>query len=83
MAKEAAGEMEKQKIIPVDKSMLENNGLAGKATAALGNLQSALPKNLDDVKNMKMPELPKEMPKMPSLPKDMPKMPKLPNPFGD
>lgn len=45
MAKEAKGEIEKQKIVAVNKGMLENNGLLGQAQ--------------DAISQVKLPELPK------------------------
>jgi len=58
MAKEASGDIEKQKIVPVNKAMLENGGLVQQATDAFASVK--LPEGVKD----KLPEMPK-MPKMP------------------
>ncbi len=66
MKKEAAGEIDKVKIVPVSRSML-STGLMEQASSAMGGLQEKLPKvDLPKVDLPKMPEMPKvDMPKMP------------------
>merc|ERR1719201_1809586 len=66
MAKEKSGEIEKQKIVPVSKSMLKEGAL-NQAGAAISNIAG----------NVKLPDSVKD--KLPELPKvDLPKMPKMP-----
>ena len=66
LAKEKSGDIEKQKIVPVNRGMLKE-GVMEQAQAAMGNVK--LPELPKEVGGVKLPEVPK-MPKI-----DMPKMP--------
>ena len=70
LRKEQSGEIEKQKIVPVSKAMIEKGSIADQATALASNLGSAegREKVMESLKDVKLPELPKELPKLPKMP---------------
>lgn len=75
MAKEASGDIEKQKIITVNRAMLENQGLAGQASAALTNLGNAAGDALPAELKEKLPKLPKVSNPLDGLKESLPKNP--------
>ena len=79
MAKEASGDLEKQKIVVVNKSMLEGQGLMERASNALGNLGNAVNDALPEDAQKKLGEVQQKLPSNPfaGLKESLPK-----NPFG-
>jgi len=57
MAKEASGAIEKQKIVPVSKAMVEKGSVVDQATSAFSGLSENL-KLPDSVKDVKLPKMP-------------------------
>ena len=72
MAAEQAGKIDKQKIVVVNKDMVQNQGVLQKASAAASNLGNTIKEGKlgDALSDVKLPDAVKDlkMPKMPKLP---------------